>query len=1478
MQYQKNNKEQKDKRHKKARSPEYIIDSDLGEMNYAEPYGNQYISPMIMKGEQSIDANEHIPGVSQPSLQGTIVQIKNELKSRMGMAQLIKENPIESLEVNIPTIEPKSKSPKTINIGATKEEKTLNARKSPKNARIQQFQPSSDNLLGPEGYPQGEVQIQGLPDFRNQRQISFNPKGIILRSPNAPKRFKEFVYLPQERSEENIASPSNQMSPNINYEEMNNSGAGSRKGDEQEQNIQYNTTKNLIKSNTGNIFTSKPNQQIKQTSGRQKILTNLSASGNSIDDLPDKYKRALNNNMTMGEVKRIMRRFTKIYDPSKNNNGALLGSTQITVPGSQDELFNTRYRVLAKMNRLSNILLSNRNRSPLIGEDRRKTFLNKSRSRSISRESLDKSIKEKSVKKPRNKFLYVSLAMLSSKGPNTEDRVILRKMRMEKGGVVDLAQEQRKKTKYKIRQVFRNVKKTSYLHLNPKYREKAAKIIQDWWKELKVLNSDRLKKIILIQSVYRGKWVRKNMYDLLYLNYLYICFCKKIEKVLLSNLRPYVFGKLFYDEKHKKDVLINLIMKKDENVLRPYWIHWLKAIKSQYLINEASKKLIQIRANKENKLSILLAFFNKWKYICRIGVAPGDYDNLDYNQNFDNLYPSSKLNGLFNILDATNKYAKQKALDKILDKVFNYLTTKAKRNKLLKLLAKKPIYIKILLRKKLYFWYRQMVNSPHSFSSENILKVYEMKQKIFSLTITSTIKRLYRRIKRDYFHKLFATSIQKLAEKKYKTINDLIRQKLYNKEDFKEGEKETYEIDGKIYSIVKNKNDLIIIDNKGKQKTMENYKEKAKNKKLPYKKQHKLEVEKGDIPESGNEPYEESENEDELEEVYEKKDKKIRRNGKEGEEESLSKGEKAKRKTKIDSHESLTEGEEEPDNVEQGLVKKKIRQTSEKVNDKTEERKVKKGTSESNQESEEIGEEKTESIEESKIPKKRYQKGEEPKTKKGIKRKNVTKYEEEEEEDSERRPRFKSPLEKEKQKKSRPESEDEISTRHYKKPQKGKGDIIEEIITTKEGKKIIRKIKKELSSGEEDYTKKIIKEIDNEGNVIKRKIKIPKKKKPKDKKPKDMVEEEEEPIEEIDSKKGKQKKKAKKPKIRKVITEDGEEIEIEEEEPSEEIGDIFSVKRQKTLPKKNKNKKNLNKDGEIFEEEEQKEQKEEELQNEKPKEYIKPKTVDKKRRPKDDEDYDEINKTKVKKVPKKTTIKPKTQKIMTQDGKIVEILVKKGEKEPSEIIEYNKDGKGTSKKSAKKPKTISKDGKVVEVLNEESSDESYEEIEYIKEKPDIKKNKQQTKKTKKKIYKNKDGEEIEEELSQPSEEIYDDIQKRKSKTIPKKHKQKKYYNKYGEEIPKDEIEYHEKPSQEEPSGEEEFDERDIKQKSKSLTKQTKTKKYIKIPIEEEIVEELSDDLEEKDKNIKKKDKPIYKKPHSKKFINKRERLEEERNK
>ena len=106
MQFQKNKFGEKKKKHRKGRSPDHL-DSDLGEMNYAEPTGNQYIASNTQE-EQNNDENEQQTAPVQPSLQGTIVQIKNELKNRMELAQIMKENPIESLEVNIPKLEPKS--------------------------------------------------------------------------------------------------------------------------------------------------------------------------------------------------------------------------------------------------------------------------------------------------------------------------------------------------------------------------------------------------------------------------------------------------------------------------------------------------------------------------------------------------------------------------------------------------------------------------------------------------------------------------------------------------------------------------------------------------------------------------------------------------------------------------------------------------------------------------------------------------------------------------------------------------------------------------------------------------------------------------------------------------------------------------------------------------------------------------------------------------------------------------------------------------------------------------------------------------------------------------------------------------------------------------------------------------------------------------------------------------------------------------
>ena len=57
-------------------------------------------------------------------------------------------------------------------------------------------------------------------------------------------------------------------------------------------------------------------------------------------------------------------------------------------------------------------------------------------------------------------------------------------MRFEKGGVVDLAQEAfKKKEQFKIKKVTKKAGGKSTINVNPKFREKAAKIVQGWWKK-----------------------------------------------------------------------------------------------------------------------------------------------------------------------------------------------------------------------------------------------------------------------------------------------------------------------------------------------------------------------------------------------------------------------------------------------------------------------------------------------------------------------------------------------------------------------------------------------------------------------------------------------------------------------------------------------------------------------------------------------------------------------------------------------------------------------------------------------------------------------------------------------------------------------------------------------------------------------------------------------------------------------------------
>ena len=460
------------------------------------------------------------------------------------------------------------------------------------------------------------------------------------------------------------------------------------------------------------------------------------------------------------------------------------------------------------MNRLSSILLSKQKKH--INKFKENTNLNKrslSRSKSPNTSNIKLTERARSSspymnKMPHNKFLFVSLAMISTKGPNVEDRIILRRMRMEKGGVVDLAQDERKKAKYKIKKITKKINNIDLYHTNPKYREIAAKIIQAWWKELKISFSKKLKKIILIQSAFRGKWVRKNMYDLLYLNYLYICFCRKIEKVLSNHVRPYVFDKLYLYKKGQIDSLKKLITKKEKKqkkgLMSLYLKKWYSFLKHQNKKDKLGKQLVDIRSHKENKLNILLAFFNKWRYMTKIS-------NIPQGKNF-NIYPLNKLNGLCKIMDAAKRYIQKKALCKIIKQLIKYLTEKTRQNLLNKIITRKREYIKNILRNTLYIWYSKILKFKKNLNEQEANRLREIRTKIFKILMENIIRHLKEKILRKYLIRIYST-VHIDDINKY-ILYEILR-KINNKELIKNKEI-IIEIQGVKYQIKKTKKDLII--------------------------------------------------------------------------------------------------------------------------------------------------------------------------------------------------------------------------------------------------------------------------------------------------------------------------------------------------------------------------------------------------------------------------------------------------------------------------------------------------------------------------------------------------------------------------------------------------------------------------------------------------------------------------------------------
>ena len=754
---------------------ENFPDEEYGEMQYTEPTGNQILPPDSQ--EQIIDTTEK-----------KIPNYRNEKYNNIE-SQLISDQPIPSVVVNIPSknIEEKyERSPKKKNFENDEEYniRTINARRSPKNYNHHYYKDSNDDIMNQTPYYDDDQQ------FFNQTIEKTDPRNYMFsrsRSPQISQIYKNKNLSPY--GQRGGVIPFNKMSPSHNYDDLNSSG-------DKSQDIQYNNLKKYL----GNVKSINRPEKYINPMVNQTVKSPIYHK----DDIMNKYNNKTYNNMSYNDIKKMAKRFTKVYDPNKNNQGLLVEESQITVPGASDEIFNNRYRVLTKMNKLSNILLAKQRKYPTYQPSYEEKFTgrsfnkdNKDFEKEFRESSYDakrnlttrqsNEIKRRALSRsPDNKFLYVSLAMISSKGPSKEDKIILRRMRLEKGGVVDLAQEDLKKNKFKIKKAEqkKGISKGNF-YASPKYREKAAKVIQAWWRDIKLVYKDRLNKIIKIQSVWRGKFVRKYMYDLFYLNFLYISFCKKIENVLSHHVRPYVWNKLFPKKNEEEEIvkpkdnrfdLLKKIIKRDyrndkNTLLRPAFRKWYNIVRKLSNKNKKGRNLVQIRADKENKLGDLRIAFNKWIYVNKILDANdklnrdlGDLDDLKKKQNL------KKINGLFKILDGMEKVTKKKAVDNVSPKLEDYLKNKAKKIKLRKLLNKKPSYQKKILRKYFYQWY---ANSLNKKIDENVIikdpKFDEIRARIFKNLVENIKKRQEKNILQKYFYKyLKKVILLKIKEEKRK--------------------------------------------------------------------------------------------------------------------------------------------------------------------------------------------------------------------------------------------------------------------------------------------------------------------------------------------------------------------------------------------------------------------------------------------------------------------------------------------------------------------------------------------------------------------------------------------------------------------------------------------------------------------------------------------------------------------------------------
>ena len=733
---------------------DYNNDS-YGELPYVDPGDTPTPNQHTTKADKNLNYNIRSPlkysGNKENSNLNTNNNDRMDMSSQVNFSKF-NYNPISNHDNRREKL---SRSPKTINIGESAQDaeyniksiksiKNINKIASPrikKNEKEKEKEKEKDkeNPIIEKTYNMINNEAGNI--FLDQpiHQTSFiNPSDIIdARGSFESKEFENREYPVREAHY--TVNPRDfgllgKMSPRANIE--GDSESNSDKNDITTNNAQIKDLRSQLEK--------RQNIQIRNDDGMVEGTKPIQNEIEKIEQLAKIQESKIKDNITEEEVKKLVKLYVKSYDPKKDGEGRLISNKQTvlsSLPSVKEDLFNDRYKVLQKMNKLSNILLSKKNSQNTVYEI---STLNRGlgEGKTFDKNTLNNTTlgKKRTFKGKHNKFLFVSLSLMSAKALNKngkdDDKVIYRRFRWEKGGVVDLAPEKTKKqNKFKVKNF--KTKNRGQNMINPKYKEKAAKIVQGWWRDQKAKYKNILNQIVKIQSCWRGKFTRKYVYDIIYLSYLHQRFFDIMEKTLVNHARPLVWDELFSRTKLAKNTLKRLLERNDTKYtllrIKPYFHKW--HIISNFLRNRIlkSRTLVIKKGNEEQKRIILKKYFDKWNLKANLAKYIGRTKKAEEKR--------QKFLGAYQMLNGIKSHTKKVSMKQVSVPMKKYLEEKLKK-KLLKRIIKSRKN-KTMRIQKMYVlnkWKKFVQKSKHD----------EFKAKIFTQNVTHVSSRLDR-IKLKYY-------------------------------------------------------------------------------------------------------------------------------------------------------------------------------------------------------------------------------------------------------------------------------------------------------------------------------------------------------------------------------------------------------------------------------------------------------------------------------------------------------------------------------------------------------------------------------------------------------------------------------------------------------------------------------------------------------------------------------------------------------